>query len=215
MPEAAITKDGAMNLQGLVTDYGYLTVFVGTFLEGETILALAGMAAHAGMLSIEWVIAIAALGGTLGDQAYFFAGRRYGDRLLARFPTFRSRAIRVHRLIERYHAPVIVLVRFMYGVRIAGPIVIGMSRVRASRFVVFNALGAVLWAVLVAGAGYVFGEAVEYALGMVGQYQAIALACVAALAVAIWAAVHVLGRRLARVKTPVSIRRDTRGPGSD
>jgi membrane protein DedA with SNARE-associated domain len=204
-----------MNLQGLVTDYGYAAVFVGTFLEGETILALAGMAAHSGMLSLEWVIALAAVGGTLGDQAYFFIGRRYGDRLLARFPSFQARAERVHRLIERYHAPCIVLVRFMYGLRIAGPIVIGMTRVRAFRFVLFNASGATLWATLVAGAGYLFGEAVEYALDLAGHYQALALACVAGLAVAIGVVVHLVGRRLTQTKVPIALPGDSRAPGRD
>ena len=75
-----------MNLAGLLATYGNLAVAVGTFLEGETILLMAGFAAHCGYLDLSKVILVA-WGGLLGDQFYFFLGQRYGDRILARFPS--------------------------------------------------------------------------------------------------------------------------------
>ena len=76
-----------MNLAGLLATYGYLAVAVGTFLEGETILLMAGFAAHCGYLDLSKVILVAFVAGFLGDQFYFFLGQRYGDRILARFPS--------------------------------------------------------------------------------------------------------------------------------
>lgn len=58
-----------MPLADLLREYGYYAVFLGTFLEGETVLVMAGFAAHSGYLQLPWVIAVA--GGTLGDQLYF------------------------------------------------------------------------------------------------------------------------------------------------
>ena len=46
-----------MNLAQILQDYGYAAVFVGTFLEGETIMVLGGLAAQLGYLSLDWVIA--------------------------------------------------------------------------------------------------------------------------------------------------------------
>jgi len=64
-----------VSLSGLIADYGYVALFAGTLLEGETVLILAGFAAHQGYLQLHWVIGIALLGGFLGDQFYFWLGR--------------------------------------------------------------------------------------------------------------------------------------------
>src|SRR5258706_12995342 len=80
-----------MDLPALIDSYGYATVLAGAFLEGETILALAGLAAYRGYLDIGVVIALAMTAGFLGDQFYFFLGRRHGARILARFPVVHER----------------------------------------------------------------------------------------------------------------------------
>jgi len=67
-----------IDLPQLLSQYGYLAVFVGALLEGESILLLAGYAANGGYLSFWIVVAIAFFGATLGDQMFFFLGRRYG-----------------------------------------------------------------------------------------------------------------------------------------
>jgi len=154
-----------MDLPSLVQSYGYLLLFLGTVLEGETILALAGLAAHRGYLALPWVIAVAAAGGFLGDQIYFFVGRRYGPRVLARFPKLAPGVARVSRVLDRYGAPIVVLVRFMYGLRLVGPIAIGMTGMHWPRFALLDAVGAAVWAVLFASLGYAVGDALTLVLG--------------------------------------------------
>jgi membrane protein DedA with SNARE-associated domain len=148
-------------IAALVASYGYLAVFVGTLLEGETILLAAGYAAQRGMLHWPAVIAIAIAGGTLGDQIAFMVGRWKGVDLIARFPSLAHRVPQVHRLLERYHVLLILVIRFLYGLRIAGPVIMGTTNLPFIRFVVLNFLGAVLWALVVSGAGYYFGMALE------------------------------------------------------
>lgn len=169
-------------LSQLVADYGYLAVFAGSLLEGETILVVAGFAAHQGHLSLPAVIAIAFVGGLLGDQFFFFLGRRYGDALLRRLPLLARHAERVNRLLLRHHAWLIVGVRFMYGLRIAGPIVIGMSPVSARRFLLFNLIGAAIWAVLIAGAGYLFGQTLHWLLADLNRYEWVGVLVILAVA---------------------------------
>ncbi|MGH8353172.1 MAG: DedA family protein [Pseudomonas sp.] len=171
-----------MTLTQLVADYGYLAVFVGAVLEGETILVLAGFAAHQGYLSFPLVVAIALCGGALGDQVCFFIGRRYGGALLSRFPQLNPGAQRVNRLLLRYHAGVIVGVRFMYGLRIVGPIAIGMSEVPAWRFILFNLIGAAIWAPLIAGAGYLFGQTLQWLFADIKRYEEAALLLIISVA---------------------------------
>lgn len=81
--------------ESLLNDYGYPLLLIGTFLEGETILILAAVAAHLGYLSLQWVIACAFLGTLCGDQLYFYLGRRHGPALLAPRPVWQSSCQRV------------------------------------------------------------------------------------------------------------------------
>ena len=160
-----------MDLAGLIDSYGYLAVFIGAFLEGETILALAGLAAFRGYLDLAVVIVVATLAGFLGDQFYFFVGRFNGHKVLARYPRMQLRAARFDEMLSRWHAPVIIGIRFMYGFRIVGPILLGMGRVPAWKFMLYNFIGAALWAPLVTGIGYAFGSVVKSALGHLKRYE--------------------------------------------
>ena len=154
-----------MDPHALIAAYGYWVVAFFCLLEGETVLVVAGFMASRGHLDIAVVMLIAAVAGFVGDQIFFWLGRHKGPLVLARFPAVAQQAARVFRLIERYQAWVVVGVRFAYGLRIAGPIIIGVSAVPSRTFVVFNAIGAIIWAILVAGVGYLFGEAANRIFG--------------------------------------------------
>jgi len=188
-----------MDLRALIDSYGYLAVLVGAFLEGETILALAGLAAFRGYLDLCTVIAVALVAGFAGDQFYFFLGRRNGARILARFPDAQARADRFDAMLARWHAPLIIAIRFLYGLRIAGPVLLGMGRVPSWKFMLYNFVGAAIWAPLIAGLGYGFGSVAESLIENVEQYEMWLFAGIVAIGVAA-TAVHLLRSRRARAK---------------
>ncbi|HUJ00094.1 MAG TPA: DedA family protein [Usitatibacter sp.] len=195
-----------MQVSTLIGSYGYLAVFVGAFLEGETILALAGLAAFHGYLDLYTVIAIALTAGFAGDQLYFFVGRYNGARILARFPGAQARAHRLDAMLARWHAPLIIAIRFLYGLRIAGPVLLGMGRVPGWKFMLYNFVGAAIWAPLVVGVGYAFGSVVEALIANVEQYEMWLFVAVIALGIA-GAGVHaLLSRRRERAKQRPRIR---------
>ena len=158
-------------MENLIADFGYLAVFIGTFLEGETVLALGGVAAAHGYLSFLAVVGTAVIGGFLGDQTCFFVGRRYGHRILQRYPALAAKAPRVQALLRRWDATAVILLRFCYGLRIAGPIVIGTCGISPWRLALFNFIGVLLWAPLVAAIGYFAWQAVEHWLGRFRHLQ--------------------------------------------
>lgn len=170
----------------LVESYGYLAVFVGSLLEGETILIAAGFAAHRGLLEWPLVVLVAMAGGTLGDQLAFLLGRWKGEALIERFPALARHKPRVHDLLERHTVAFILSVRFLYGLRIAGPVLMGSSRVPLLRFVVLNMIGAFLWAATVAGAGYAFGLAIEALMADLKQIEEVLLVAILAVGVLLW-----------------------------
>ena len=175
-----------MSLEGLLADYGYWLIFATTFIEGESVVLIAGVAASAKHLELPWVIFAAYVGFYLGDQLWFHVGRRYGKRLLERFPRFQSPANRVFRLLERYDTGFILTFRFVYGVRNVTPFALGMSNVSALRFAVLNCVAAGMWAVTFAGAGYLFGHAVIAVVGDMKAYIGYVLLALLFAALALW-----------------------------
>ncbi|QIK38710.1 DedA family protein [Caldichromatium japonicum] len=169
-----------------IVSYGYLAVFAGTLLEGETILIAAGFAAHRGLLDWPLVALTATIGGALGDQLFFALGRWKGDVLIQRFPALTKHRLRVHDLLERHSVLVILIVRFLYGLRIAGPLLLGSSRVPVLRFVVLNLIGAALWAIAVSGAGYVFGLALSALINDLKRVEEIVLVAILAAGGLTW-----------------------------
>ncbi len=161
--------------EALGAHLGYLAVLMGTLLEGEAVLFLAGLAAQHGYLYFPIVVAVGAIGGFIADQSLFFIGRRYGNRLLARFPSMAARAPRVQSLVKRWDVLAVIVVRFLYGMRIAGPVVIGSCGIALWRLVFFNFIGAILWACLVAGVGYFAGQAVQQWFGRMHHPQVLLL----------------------------------------
>ncbi len=149
----------------LIRDYGYLAMLVGTFLEGETILILGGVAAHLGALDLSLVMLTAFVGSSAGDQLYYFIGKWKGQAILDYFPKWHAPAHKVFRHVERHKNLVILSFRFFYGLRNVTPFVLGITRVETSRFVILNLIGAAIWSVSFATIGYLVGEAHERILG--------------------------------------------------
>jgi len=189
----------AIEFAPLVAQYGYPAALVGAVFEGETVLVLAGLFAHRGILDLPLLIALGALGGAAGDIVYFTLGRRYGGALLERFPKFAPAAARVHALIERYPDLVVFGIRFLYGLRTVGPAVIGASAVSWPRFLLLNALGALVWSACWVGCGYVLGEAAHRLLGKVMHIEREFFIVAAVVAVVVTLAMRI---RRHRIRSP-------------
>lgn len=175
-----------MDLQQLVETYGYAALFVGTFLEGEIVLVIAGFMAHRGYLRLEWVMLVAALGTLCGDQLFYYIGRTKGQALLQRRPKWRARALIVRRWLNRYPRLIVLGFRFVYGIRNVTPFAIGASGFPPRRFVPLNILGAVLWAVIVGALGYLFGRAMESVLRDIRKYEGKILVALVMIGLTVW-----------------------------
>jgi membrane protein DedA with SNARE-associated domain len=186
-----------MDIPSLVQNYGLAAVFAGTVLEGETVLLLAAASAHLGLLDLRAVLAVAVLGAFLGDNAAFLVGRHFGNHITDRMPWLAAAVPRVDRLLARWRWFAVIALRFTYGLRIAGPMLIGAGAMPAWEFVAANALGAILWAAVVGSLGYAAGNAVERVLGDVVHAEKLLLAIAVVVIIAV-IVVHALARRRAR-----------------
>lgn len=176
----------ALDVGGLLRDHIYTAIVLGGLVEGETTVVLAGYAAHQGYVS-WWVVAgLSALVNFVLDQTWFLLGRWRGEQLLARFPLLRRGVESITPRLRRHRRWIVFSVRFMYGLRTAGPIAMGMARVPWFDFAAFNALGAAAWAVIFTGLGYAFGRAIAVVIGEIAHYEMLAVGVIIVGGMAGW-----------------------------
>ena len=173
-------------LEHLISQYGLLAVFLGTLAEGEAILIVAGYAAQRGYLDLSAVWAMAFLGSFLSDQLIFQVGRRLGRPYLAQRPHLQRRTDRAFRLLDRYRDGFILVFRFLYGLRIASPLAIGISAVPSSRFLALNLVAAAVWAIGIGSLGYFFGQVAGAVVGDVALYERYLVVAVLAVGAVLW-----------------------------
>ena len=172
-------------LHQFIAQYGYFAVFVvvalesaGVPLPGETALVSAAVFAAGGGLNIELVIAVAALAAILGDNCGYWVGREFGFPLVYRYgPLLRidEGKLKVAQYLFRRHGGKIVFFgRFVAILRTFAAFLSGVNRLPWPRFLVFNALGGIVWASLFGLGGYFLGVAFETYARPVGLA---ALAC--------------------------------------
>ena len=100
---------------------------------------------------------------------------------------------RIKGWIAKHDIAIIIVNRFLYGFRIAAPVALGMSAVPMWRFLVFNIVGAAIWTLVIGGAGYMFGSALETLLEDVRLHDHIIVGLVLLLGIGLW-----VGRYIAR-----------------
>ena len=148
-----------MSLPELIETYGYLAILVVTFIEGETIVILAGVAAHLGLLELQWVILSAIAGSFSGDQWWYYIGRHWGPKIIAKRLSWQEGAQKVYKHLHRHQYWLILSFRFYYGFRNVTPFVVGSAHIPRLRFFTLNLIGAIVWAIIFAYVGYGLGEA--------------------------------------------------------
>ena len=176
-----------MSPESLLQDFGYLAVFVGTFLEGEAILITAGFFASRGYLDEFLVTVVAFAGAFFGHLFWFWLGRVHGVRLLDRFPRMKRHFGKGIRVFERYGASAIIITQWLYGLRITAAVIIGMSRISVIKFVLYEALSCAMWSAAITAAGFYFGRAIEATLGRVENIEKYVLGGIAVIAIGLWA----------------------------
>src|SRR5256885_8017994 len=175
-----------MSPELLLHKFGYIAVFIGTFLEGETILVMAGFFAQRGYLELLGVILVAAAGAYVGHCFWFWLGRTKGVQLLDRFPKMKKHFGKGIRIFERYGAPAIFITQWLYGLRITCAVIIGISKISTVKFLVYEAITCVIWAIIIGSAGYVFGTAVERILGRAAHIERYGLIVLIVVGVGVW-----------------------------
>ncbi|MDE2166451.1 MAG: DedA family protein [Alphaproteobacteria bacterium] len=190
-----------MNVHHFIATHGawsYPITFVWTFFEGETFVLFAAFAAAEGLLNAPLILVAAWFGSFAGDQCYFWIGRRFGLRVLARQPKWRGRVDSALAWLKRFDIWFILSFRFIYGVRNFSSFALGISGIDWRRFLILNFTAAGLWATIFVGVGYLTGHALEKMLGEVARDFGLVMLVVFALILIGAHVAHRLHRRRRR-----------------
>ncbi|HEX7281520.1 MAG TPA: DedA family protein [Vicinamibacterales bacterium] len=136
------------------------------FLPGDSLLFAAGALAATGVLDIYIVSILLIVAAIAGDAVNYSIGRYVGPKVFSAhdYQGFfhkllnRDHLDKAHAFFEKHGGLAVVSGRFVPIVRTFVPFVAGAASMTASTFVTYNVVGAIIWVVVCAGAGYAFGN---------------------------------------------------------
>jgi membrane protein DedA with SNARE-associated domain len=188
----------------LLLSYGLILLFGAVAIEsagipvpGETALVTAAFLASQGHYSIVAVIAVAAAGAIIGDNVGYWIGREGGRKLLERWGPVRRYADKslppAERFFEKHGAKAVFFGRFIAFLRVTAAWLAGISRMTWWRFLLWNAAGGILWAIVISLLAYQFGKA---AADAVSRYGLVAVAAIVVLVLVGFFGMHFWKKRM-------------------
>lgn len=154
-------------LNRLIELYGIWGVFLVTLVEGEFGPLIGGSLAQIGQLNLLAVLLVTWVAATLSTTAFFVVGRSQRDGRFVHKVTQKRAFSLALKWIDRHPRLFCFFYRFVYGLRIVGPVAISLSHVRWQTFVFLNVLASLVWAIGGTAAGWFFGPKIA---GMVAYY---------------------------------------------
>ena len=160
-----MTLGFSVNIIGaFIEKYGIIAVFVGTFLEGESVLMISGAMASQNFLNPLYVWAAASLGAWTGHIVWFVIGKLIGksavDKIADRY-NFSAKVHSIYSLVSANRIKTVVLLQYLYGVRIVGALTFGISDIKFRWFSIAELINCSIWALVIGSIGFVLGKTVS------------------------------------------------------
>ncbi|GMA62343.1 DedA family protein [Alicyclobacillus fastidiosus] len=195
-------------IQHLIHQFGYFGVFLITFIEAigfpfpaETTLTLSGIEWTHGVFRLVPLWAAGALGNIVGSTIAYGIGRYLGRPIVLYFGKYigitPARLDKANEHFQRYEYAVLVIAKFIAGIRILVPYLAGINRMRFWIFWPVNALSAIVWSGAFIIAGHYIGALVSRFWPFIHRHMVVAI-IVACLLVAAFVYHKIRGRRRER-----------------
>lgn len=182
-------------MHDLIIKLGYPALFLGCLLEGESVLIAAGFLAKSGYLDLNLVMLFALAGTYTADVTIYFLGRKKGEGIISRFPVAKKYYPRVKTLFDKYGIWAIFITRYLYGFRLAAAASLGLMKMRKRKYLPFDFLSCMIWAILIGYLGYIFGASLEALIGQVKHYEKIVVLFIIIIGLGAWLLRRLWSRR--------------------
>lgn len=128
------------------------------FLPGDSLIFAAAALSARNLLSLPLLIFLLFFAAVLGDSLNYSIGKYFGHRLVASNKVNKKHFSRAEEFYAKYGGKTIILARFIPIIRTFAPFVAGVGKMKYSRFILFNIIGAFLWVVFFSLLGFYFGN---------------------------------------------------------
>lgn len=163
---------------------GYIGVMLGTFLEGETTILIAGIFAKLGFLQLNKVVLSSFIGTFAGDCSFFFLGKYFGRSIIGRYEFLQRRTALSNKIIHQNRHLILFIMRFLAGFRSVILVLLGCANVKTSRFLLIDFVSSTIWSIVVSLIGYSFANVVYIFVRDVKGYEKIVIPLVVIPAIA-------------------------------
>jgi membrane-associated protein len=136
-------------------------MMIGFLFPGDTLLLSAGVLAAGGKLSLATTIAVIAVAAILGDNTGYQIGRHFGRRLFSKPDGIifrREYIMRAEQFYEKHGSKTMLVAHFIAIVRSFAPVAAGAAKMDIKKFMFFDAIGDIAWAITLTLFGYYVGS---------------------------------------------------------
>ena len=133
-------------------------LIVTPFLPGDSLLFAVGALAAQGFMRIEYIIPLLIVAAIIGDNFNYWIGRKAGGWIVQQRWFRRDYLSKTEAFFVKHGGKAVVLARFVPIVRTFAPFTAGFGRMASGRFLCYNVVGAVVWVLIFAVAGYFLGS---------------------------------------------------------
>ncbi|RXJ90505.1 hypothetical protein CRV01_04915 [Arcobacter sp. CECT 8983] len=169
-------------MEEFIREWGYIALFAYSFGGGFVGLVIAGVLSYAGDLNIYISILVAGVSNFIGDQFLFTLARQNKAYAKDMMNKYGRKVALTHILMRKYGSFVVIIQKYIYGVKTLIPLAMGLTKYSSMKFVLFNAIATTLWACIVGFASFTAGE---YILSSTEEFKYIGLAIVAVIIIAL------------------------------
>jgi len=126
--------------------YGYIGLFLYSLGGGFVAIIAAGVMSFMGKMDLTLSITIAFIANALGDFLLFYMARYQKSMMMEGLRKHRRKLALAHIMMKRNGSWIILIQKFVYGIKTLIPIAIGLTKYEFKKFAVLNVLSAGVWA---------------------------------------------------------------------
>ncbi len=187
--DSLLTVGGPMAylIVGLLV-FAEAALFIGFVLPGETAVLLGGVLASTGHVSLPILLAVVVIGAVAGDSVGYEVGHHFGPRILKLrlLQRHQTRLSSAQQLLRERGGWAVLMGRFIAFLRAVMPALAGISGMPYRRFLLFNALGGLVWGVGITLIGFLAGHSYKAVEGTLGRTSAVLILAFVVIAVFLW-----------------------------
>lgn len=166
--------------------YGYIGLFLYSLGGGFVALIAAGVLSFMGKMDLSLSILIAFTANALGDVMLFYMSRYHKSMMMEGLKKHRRKLALSHIMMKKYGSWIILLQKFVYGIKTLIPIAIGLTKYDFKKFAILNVLSAGVWALVFGLGSYYSGNILIKLVEVISDKPWIAPLVILTLGTALW-----------------------------